>query len=406
MFKDKNYFNLLLVLILITLPLGGFAINSSAVILLVLFSIYRFIKKRKIKFDKVSVILVSIFILSALSLFWTSNIENTHNGIIRFLSYLVIPICFVSNSDLEVKREKILNIFSKFLVCYAFYGLVIALINSIKQKDIKYIFYHNLSFNVGDLNAIYLSVFVAFSMIFYAFKKRKTMLDKFSLGFLYLFLVLLSSKMIISISSIILLIYFLKTIKFKNFNYKYIVLVFSFLIVFILASTNLFKRFEVELEKTKIQEVLTKKDFGHAYLWTGAGLRAFQTKAFIETLSENKKVLLGFGLNNSQESLNNKYKEYNLYPGFLNYNYHNQYIQIFAELGIVGLSLLLIVFFFLFRQSIIYKDYFLLCFIILILVVSFTESFLWRQRGMIFFITISLLLTKKKIIETKKININ
>ena len=170
----------------------------------------------------------------------------------------------------------------------------------------------------------------------------------------------------------------------------------SISIVFLFASSNISKRFKVEFEKTKINQVLNKKEFGPVYLWTGLGLRVFQTKAFVEVLQEQKKVFLGFGLNNSQNALNNKYKEYKLYPGFLNYNYHNQYIQVFAELGVIGLSLLLLISFLILKNAIKHKDYFLLSFIILILVVCITESFLWRQRGMIFFITITLLCTQKK----------
>jgi O-antigen ligase len=117
---------------------------------------------------------------------------------------------------------------------------------------------------------------------------------------------------------------------------------------------------------------------------------------FYEILSEQKKYSLGFGLSNSQPSLNKKYTDYNLYPGFLNYNYHNQYIQIVAELGFVGLFFMLSLFLILLRQSILNKDYFLFYFILLTITVCFTESFLWRQRGMVFFITFALLLCKKE----------
>jgi O-antigen ligase len=122
----------------------------------------------------------------------------------------------------------------------------------------------------------------------------------------------------------------------------------------------------------------------------------FQIKVFTEVLEEQKILFLGEGLNNSQNSLIDKYKEYNLYPGFYNYNYHNQYIQIFAELGLVGLLILLLILFIIIKNATKHKDYFLLSFIILILLVCITESFLWRQRGMVFFVTITLLFNQRK----------
>ena len=195
--------------------------------------------------------------------------------------------------------------------------------------------------------------------------------------------------------------YFFKNNFFKNNFFKkgkpihfITVIVMSF--IFMISSINFVNRFKTEFEKTKINEVLETKDFGPVYLWTGVGLRVFQTKAFIEILTEKKRIFLGSGLNNSQEDLNNKYKEYNLYSGFLNYNYHNQYIQIFAELGIVGLILFLMILFIILKEAINTKDYFLFSFIIITSVVCITETFLWRQRGMVFFIIISLILSRNK----------
>jgi O-antigen ligase len=178
-------------------------------------------------------------------------------------------------------------------------------------------------------------------------------------------------------------------------NLKSVLLILGVLIIFIVASSNLFKRVEVEVQKTKIHEVLNKESFGHVYIWTGFGLRIFQVKAFIEILQEQEKIFLGTGLNNSQNSLNNKYKEYNFYPGFLNYNYHNQYVQVFAELGLIGFCIFVLIFVLILKEAIVKRNYFLASFILLLLAVCVTESFLWRQRGMVFFITISLLLTKK-----------
>ena len=179
--------------------------------------------------------------------------------------------------------------------------------------------------------------------------------------------------------------------------------------LFSIASLNFVNRIKTEFDITKISEVLQKKDFGHSYIWTGVGLRMFQIKVFTEVLEEQKNIFLGEGLNNSQKSLIVKYKEYNLYPGFYYYNYHNQYIQIFAELGIIGLGILLLILFLIIKDAIKHKDYFLLSFIILILVVCITESFLWRQRGMVFFITITLLFSQRKknfLFEKEKIRIN
>ena len=396
-FQNIKLPEVLLVIILVTLPLGGFAINSSAVIFFFLFSIYHFVScKKQIYFNKITILLISFYILCLLSLLWSNHLDNTKTGLVRFLSYLVLPIAFMFTSNRQFKKEKILDIFSKSLVLYAIYCLVLGLISSIIHSDISYLFYHKLSGNLSGLNAIYFSVFISLGISFFLNKQNKSKLDLFCLIFLTLFLILLSSKIIILITFSTSLFYFFNRIGFRKINLKSFFLIIIIATLFLLASSNLTNRIKIEFEKTKITEVLNKKDFGPVYLWTGAGLRVFQTKVFIEILQEKNNIILGSGLNNSQNLLIEKYKEYNLYPGFFYYNYHNQYLQVFAELGIVGLCLLLLILISIFKEAIIYKDYFLLSFIILILVVCITESFLWRQRGMVFFLTISLLLTKRK----------
>ena len=395
--KEANLTEILLIAVLVTIPIVGHATNSIAIILFFLSACYKFItNKKQFYFNKISLLLISLYILFLCSLLWTNNLGNTRAGLEQFLSYLVLPIAFIFNNDKQFNKEKVINIFSLSLVIYALLCLIVGVVNASKYSDISFLFYHKLSGSLGNLNAIYLSVFISLGISFFVTKKNKSKLEFLCLIFLSLFLVLLSSKMVIAITFITSILYFLRKRKFKKLNLKSAVLSIVILLVIIPAGSNLFSRIKVEFEKTEMNEVLNTKDFGHSYIWTGFGLRVFQAKAFIEILKEKKNIVLGSGLNNSQDNLNEKYKEYNFYPGFLNYNYHNQYMQIFAELGIVGLCLLLLILLLILKEAIINKDYFLLSFIILILVVSFTESFLWRQRGMVFFITVSLLLTKRE----------
>lgn len=393
--KTYSIVEFLVLLILITLPLG-YAVNSISIILFFIGSfLLRVFKIEKYSFNNINILLILFFGLCFSSLLWTDNIENTKNVLPRFLSFLVLPIAFSIKTDTNFKKEKVLSTFSQSLVFYAFYCLFIGVIKAFKSKDISYLFYHQLSQNLSNMSAIYLSVFISFAILYYLNKKIKSRVDIFYLFFLGLFLILLSSKTIITITFLLSIIIFLKDFELKRINIKQFFFIGLILLIFIIASVNFHKRFETEFNKTNITEVLTKKEFGHVYLWTGTGLRVFQIKAFYEVFLEKRKYLLGLGLNNSQKSLNEKYNEYNLYPGFLNFNYHNQYIQILAELGIVGLLIGISILILITKQAVFYKDHFLLSFIFFTLVVFMTESFMWRQRGMVFFITILLLFNKK-----------
>lgn len=382
-----------ILLILITLPIGGRAYNSNAIFIFILFALYQiFYKKQKFQFNRLSVSFASVFLLGVCSLLWTDNIYVTQKAIVRFLPYIALGFIVPFN----FKTKIILDVFAKSIVVLGVYCVIRSVISYFHNNDVEVLFYHKLSENLGDLNAIYLSIFVSFSIVVFIYKNQKSKLDFFCISFLIVFLVLLSSKMIIAITLLNCLLFFISKKSITSLIIKHYLVLSVILILVVLASLNLSKRIQVEIEKTKINEVLNTKDFGHVYLWTGVGLRAFQTKLFFEITSENKNYLLGAGLHNSQKSLDDKYKKYNLYPGFYGYNYHNQFLQVLAELGIVGLGIVLYIFILLFKESIQNKNYFLLSFTILLVSVCFTESFLWRQRGMVFFITISLLLYHRK----------
>ena len=397
---NNNISEIILLAILISLPLP-YAVNSIAVILFFIYGVYNaIIKKQKIhlKGNNIFILLVLFYILCLLSLFWTDNAINTQNGLQRFLSYLIIPLAFVFNNVTNISKKKILNYFSYSLVFYIFYCLILGVSNAINNSDISYLFYHKLSNNLSGLNAIYLSVFVSFAYGYFLNKNNKSKIDLLCMFFLFFFLMLLSSKIIIGIT-LLLSIFFLtrrKGFKKSKIDFKIISILITVSVILIFASSNIRNRIKTEYNKTAFEEVLIKKEFGGTYLWTGLGLRIFQAKAFYEILLEKKKYVLGSGLNNSQESLNDKYKQYKLYKGFLNYNYHNQYLQVFAELGFIGFLALIFILFIPLIKATRQKDFLLFYFIILIATVCLTESFLWRQMGMVFFITMLLLLNKEK----------
>jgi O-antigen ligase len=161
--------------------------------------------------------------------------------------------------------------------------------------------------------------------------------------------------------------------------------VFSLLCVALLNSNKINERLNDEMQ-SNLAEVLTTEKFNHVYFWTGSSIRLFQARVFWELLQEEKKYFFGYGFNSSQEQIKAKHIQYNLYPGFHNYNFHNQYLQTMAELGIIGLlSLGFILINFLkipFKSRSLFPILTALVFLMLFL----TESYLVRQRGIVYFL--------------------
>jgi O-antigen ligase len=108
-------------------------------------------------------------------------------------------------------------------------------------------------------------------------------------------------------------------------------------------------------------------------------------------INEDNIFWRGYGLNASYPKIEAKGIKYNVYlgkgssKGYQKMNFHNQYIQNFAELGVVGFILLLVMLFFNIKNAIKSKDFVHFTFAILMISLFLTESFLWRQRGVVFF---------------------
>lgn len=395
--NNEKIYLWLISFVLISLPLAHI-INSIFIIILFIFSssFYLLNKKNiKLEFKPIILLFICIYILAVASLIWSININESLKGLTQKLSFLIIPIIFFLTPQFDtIKINEIFNNFSIAIVFYSIYCLFLGFILFFKTGNNEYLFYHSLSQPLDNINAIYMSMYTAFALLFFFIKKEKQNRDFLFLLILSVFLVLLSSKVIV-ILTLLLIVLSIFLIKKGNSNKKLkIFLIVVFFLITILSSRNIINRFNTEFENTNASEIFTKKEFGQVYYWTGTSLRLFQNRVFFELIKEDKIILKGYGIDTSGSKLQEKYKQYNLYPGFYYYNFHNQYLQIFAELGILGLLMLLTVFYIGFKNSILKKDFFFFSFLVLVAILCFTESYLWRQRGMVFFIMILLLFSK------------
>ena len=125
-------------------------------------------------------------------------------------------------------------------------------------------------------------------------------------------------------------------------------------------------------------------------------------------MKEENVFFQGLGLNASYKKLEEKGIKYNIFKGnettegYQKKNFHNQYIQTFAELGLVGFILLILILFINLKNALKNKDFIHIAFAILMLSLFLTESFLWRQRGVVFFTAFYCLFNITNNIQTRK----
>lgn len=387
--SEKTY-SFLISAFLISLPLL-YAYSTTLLIVLLTVSLFSSFY-HKIEFKKEYLIPFSFYLLIVISLFWTIDFSKSLRGLERELSFLLVPIIFILMPSISRKvLLQSLYAFAVSMAILAIFFIVNAVFLFTVEGTIEVFFYHNLVAPMG-LNAIYISTMTSLSLLYLIFYSKRKLFNGLIILTLSAFLILLSSKNLIFITIISIIIGLLvsKKINLKRLAFIIILILGIFTILFY---SPLKKRMDKEFT-SNVKEVITSEKFNRVYPWTGSTIRLFQARIFYELFKENDIFFTGFGINASQEKIIQKQNQYNLYWGYNNYNFHNQYIQAFAELGFFGLILILLFLSVIFKGYLSSRELMSLFFFLVMMSVFMTESYLWRQRGLLHFLIIFSMLIK------------
>lgn len=162
-----------------------------------------------------------------------------------------------------------------------------------------------------------------------------------------------------------------------------------------------------------IRQAWTNEKFKQNDFFPGTAFRVYQFRIFKELVTEENVFFTGFGLNASYPKIKEKGIHYNIFmgdeanqfEGYQSKNFHNQYVQNFAELGVFGFLLLVGMLLINLRNAIKSKDFVHFAFAILMISLFLTESFLWRQRGVVFFTVLYCLFNSRNLIKAQNTNI-
>lgn len=398
--KAPSIFTILLAAILITIPMN-FAYGSIACIVLLVY-IFSTVRKGSFTFNRALVLPIGLYFIMALSLTWTLDPEATLSGLRKELLFLVMPFAFLFVPKLTKEMlSQVFRIYSFAMVFFALFFAGRAVVKFMESGDREVFFYHELV--SLELNAIYVSVFASFALFYFISLKNKKAVDRIAIGLLAVFIFLLSSKSIIFIDFLLVIcyyIYFLETarsVKFLTITAVGIFLLFSLLFVkqvrerFLLEYETAFvdntpnKTIE-NVDNISLKQAWSSDSFTPNNFFPGGALRVYQVRIFTEMLAENNIVFTGFGLEASQSKIKEKEREHNLYDGYGDYNFHNQYVQTFAELGIFAFLILVAMLYLNIKKAIADRNFLHIVFAVTMIVLFLTESFLCRQRGVVFFV--------------------
>lgn len=403
-----------LVLLMVSIPLK-LGINNVFLVVFVV-SILMNKSKSRFSFSLVLMLPILLFLWMGLSYFWSIDPSRTINAIPKEIALLIIPLSF--SIFLISKNQKLISIriYSFAMVLFVVYYLVRAIIRYTITQDSRVFFYHGE--NEDDyglvpklLNAIHFSVFVAIAFFYFFTQEVKSKLNIGLSLLLFGFIVLLSSKNIILVLIILIAIYLLFYSKIANKMRLRNLIVLLTILGLALSFGKIKERFEAEFQQNtakslshnvikksvqnvhniSIYEAWNNEKFYPNAFFPGTAFRVYQARLFFEFLEEEPIFWNGFGLNASLIKIEEKGKKYDVFlgdkktEGYQMKNFHNQYIQNFAELGVIGFVLLILILGLNLKNAFKSKDFIHIAFAILMISLFLTESFLWRQRGIVFF---------------------
>ena len=349
----------------------------------------------------------------AISFFWSIDKAATIPAISREIVLLLIPAAFLIMGPFHKNQvDKLIKYYSYAMVFYASFFLLRALIRYMISGDQRAFFYHgeyddDFGLVPKLLNAIHVSVYMAVAFFYFLNLQIKKKFEFICAFILFGFIFLLSSKNIIIVFVFLLASHFFYFSKSSNKMRLRNLVVLILILVAAFSFNKIKNRFLVEFQsntKTSIShsvyneadegvnyisiyEAWNNEKFSHGDYFPGTAFRVYQFRMFLEIFSEEPLFWKGLGLNASQAKLIEKEKKYELYPGYGSFNFHNQYVQNFAELGCIGFALLIIILFLNIKTAIKHKNFIHISFAILMISLFLTESFLWRQKGVLFFIS-------------------
>ena len=340
------------------------------------------------------------YLFAVIGLFYSFELGIEYRRIASQLPMFLLPFCI----SLAQIREKDLTQAKKVFVWSCFAFCIFGFLSLFYQFIVNHEHRFNYNFVQRSIyhfhypyDSLYINIAYVFLLTETSLKKH---MDWISAAFL-IFIFLSGVRMGIFTFLLISFIYFLR-------NYKTILTRVFFLKAFVVLFFAFIGINSSQYTKDKLLDTLSSLGIGTSVYVSDIGERYHQislrTKMWESSVDLIKeKPILGFGPNGSQSFLEEQYLKKG-YVGLFGLNSHNQFLTTALNHGLIGLLLLLSIFFaagyMVFRNRDIQG---MLCIIVLFLA-FLTESVLVRQKGVFLFaivISIFALASSKKKISQK-----
>lgn len=296
------------------------------------------------------------YLFQVASLLYTHNYEETFAQLRIKSALLGVPLALCGSNYINANnREKLLFAFCFILFIASLYCLAINTVTWFQNHDTSIYFFHSLIKPIHQ-HAVFFSIYI-FIVLLFLFEEGGAILNRsfqiFLIIYFSIFIFLLSSKLVIAFYLVYLLYYAIVVLlKQKTSRPIAIGIVAGCIlsIVLLLTTRNPISDRFTEVLNTDMK--LVKQDkFNPGIYFNDVQFRIIEWRLVTEILNDNDSWWKGITSGNSQDLLDKKYIEKDMYvgdpsrgdKGFLRYNTHNELLESLLQSGIPGAILFLLI---------------------------------------------------------------
>jgi O-antigen ligase len=331
---------------------------------------------------------VAFYVVHVLSLIYSENISEGIMNLEKKIMLLAFPLVIASSFSTpgRTRRDYVLLAFVVSTFAISASCLVYAGYKFVAEGTSEYFFHESLMTLIPRVQPVYYALYVCFAvaivlsfLIRYSLPVWLQVTAVMLIAYFFGFVILTGARTATLALLIILfaggLYYSRKTRRLPAF----------FIVLVLLSSLGAWVIMKTPALRERIVTIAQSKWYfdPEENNANGLTLRLVKWQCSLRYISESP--ILGVGIGDTQDRLQECYEELNFWGRHYHYNSHNQFIQSCLGLGIIGLIVLLGCLIAPLRAAIRNKDYLYVLFITLLTLAFLTESVFERKQGIIFY---------------------
>ena len=353
------------------------SLEASNVLIALLFveAIIRFISNKttfRVATRPILSVYLLLFIIYVFSGVYSENRDWYIFEIEKKLGLLILPLSFFVITISKNQKRNLLTVFAFSTVFWLIFCLILSFFKVYQTNDFSYLYMDKLAAWI-DMLRVYFSLYIFFSLIILWHDYVDSRGNK-ALVLMSMLLCVLGMFLFMSRIQLPVLFLFLCILMFQYFKNKGL-LVSGILSLVALVSIFAGLIYFIQPLNQQFLGAIEKFHPKHAYTLDANGFneRLIFWKCSVELIKEN--LLLGVGIGDLYEELSTCYVNIGL-PRLNRFNCHNQYLQIWLSIGIIGFVTFISLLVFHFKRAFRSKDIIYLAFLVVICLGFLTESLL------------------------------